>query len=166
MTNGSETWSRGIMDAGQESAAGKSGLEKCIWAWGRWVCNHIHLSLCFRDPSSRLCGIPALEAGWSKAFQGRISNRSWCSRVGSGAQLWVSALPLIFRMGFGCSDLLELSPAFSTWRGSRNGSTPSKQFLSRNGDSSILWMENTTDRGNIISLYRGGGPFINCGYQI
>lgn len=49
-------------------------------------------------------------------------------------------------MGLGCLDLLELGPAFSTWRKSRNGNTPSEQFLSQNGDSSLLWMENSRDR--------------------
>lgn len=49
-------------------------------------------------------------------------------------------------MGLGCSDLLELGPAFFMWHNSRNGSTPSEQFLSQNGDSSFLWRENTTDR--------------------
>lgn len=69
-------------------------------------------------------------------------------------------------MGLGCSDLLELGPAFFTWCNSRNGSTPRERFLSQNGDSSFLWMENTTDRGNIIALYCEAEPFINCGHQI
>lgn len=98
-----------------------------------------------------------------------------CSRVQQGQSLgyiWPGAWSDEYQssrgfwMGLGCSDLLELGPAFFTWHNSRNGSAPSEQFLSQNGDSSFLWMENTTDRGNIISLYCEGEPFINCGYQI
>lgn len=98
-----------------------------------------------------------------------------CSRVQQGQSLgyvWTGTWSDEYQssrgfwMRLGCLDLLELGPAFSTWRNSRNGNTPSEQFLSQNGDSSLLWMENSRHRRNIISLYCEGEPFINCGYQI